>query len=108
VVYLSGARCRFAYGSCHCHSLYLAPVNPDCVFFPVFTFLAPAHPGSPRHSPGGRKMVVVVEVVAVVVVVLNVVNSCFFLNLNEAGLQLQNILKKWIMSWISPGILESN
>jgi len=45
---------------CHCHSLSLAPVNPDWFYFPGFTFLVPAHPGSPGHSPGGRKMVVVV------------------------------------------------
>jgi len=32
------------------------------LFFPGFTFLVPAHLGSPRHSPEGRKMVVVVVV----------------------------------------------
>jgi len=29
---------------------------------PGFTFLVPAHPGSPRQSPGDRKMVLVVVV----------------------------------------------
>ena len=50
---------------CHSHSLSLAPVNPDCFYSPGFTFLVPAHLGSPRHSPGDRKMVVVVVVVVV-------------------------------------------
>jgi len=35
-----------------CDSLSLAQVNPDW-----FTFLVPAHPGSPGHSPGVRKTV---------------------------------------------------
>jgi len=48
---------------CHCNSLSLAPVNPDWFYLPGFTFLAPAHLGSPRHSPGGHKTVVVVVVV---------------------------------------------
>jgi len=42
---------------CHCDSLSLAPVNPDWFYLPGFTFLVPAHPGSPRQSRG-RKMVV--------------------------------------------------
>jgi len=29
-------------------------------FVPGFTFLLPAHPGSPEQSPGGRKTVVLV------------------------------------------------
>jgi len=41
--------------SSKCHSLCLAPVNPDW-----FYLLVPAYPGSPRHSPGDRKMVLVV------------------------------------------------
>jgi len=32
---------------CHCHSLSLAAVNPDWFYLPGFTFLVPAHPGSP-------------------------------------------------------------
>ena len=47
---------------CHCQSLYLAPVNPDWFYLPGFTFLVPTHPGSPGHSPGSHKMVVVVVV----------------------------------------------
>jgi len=35
---------------CHCHSLSLAPVNPDWFYLPGFTFLVPAHPGSPGQS----------------------------------------------------------
>jgi len=36
---------------CHCHSLSLAPVNPDWFYFPGFTFLVTAHPGSPGQNP---------------------------------------------------------
>jgi len=54
---------------CHCHSLSLAPVNPDWCYVPGFTFLVPAVPGSPGQSPGGHKMVVIVVVVVVVVAV---------------------------------------
>jgi len=32
---------------CHCLSLSLAAVNPDWFYLPDFTFLVPAHPGSP-------------------------------------------------------------
>ena len=35
---------------CHCHSLYLAPVNPDWFYLPGFTFLVLAHLGSPGHN----------------------------------------------------------
>ena len=35
---------------CHCHSLSLAPVNPDWFYLPGFTFLVPAHPGSPGQN----------------------------------------------------------
>jgi len=38
---------------CHCHSLTLAPVNPDWFYLPGFTFLVPAHPGSHRQNPRG-------------------------------------------------------
>jgi len=33
------------------------------LYLMCLTFLVPAHPGSPRQSPGGRKMVVVVVAV---------------------------------------------
>ena len=36
---------------CHCHSLSLAPVNPDWFYLPGFTFLVLAHPGSPGQNP---------------------------------------------------------
>jgi len=32
--------------------------------------MVPAHPGSPGHSPGGRKMVVVVVIVVVVLILV--------------------------------------
>ena len=47
---------------CHCHSLSFAPVNPDWFYLPGFTFLVLAHPGSPRHNPEKRKLIVVVVV----------------------------------------------
>jgi len=43
---------------CHCHSISLAPVNPDWFYLPGFTFLVLAHSGSPKQSPRGRKTVV--------------------------------------------------
>jgi len=43
---------------CLCYSLSIAPVYPDWFYLPGFTFLVPAHPGSPGQSPGGRKTVV--------------------------------------------------
>ena len=44
-------------------TLSLAAVNPDWFYVPGFTFLVTAHSGSPGHSPGGRKTVVVVVIV---------------------------------------------
>jgi len=53
--YLSGARCRFAYGPADATATH-------CLLFQEiqigFTFLVPAHPGSPVQSPGGHKTVV--------------------------------------------------
>jgi len=57
--YLSGARCRFAYGPAD-------PIVTHCLFLQKiqigfgFTLLVPAHLGSPRQNPEGHKMVVVV------------------------------------------------
>jgi len=51
---------------CHCHSLSLAPLNPDWFCLRGCTFLVPAHQGSPRQSLGGRKMVVVIVIVIVI------------------------------------------
>ena len=36
---------------CHCHSLSLAPVNPDWSYLPGFTSLVPAHMGGPGRVP---------------------------------------------------------
>jgi len=44
-------------------SLSLDPVNPDWYIYPAgFTFLVPAHLGSPVQNPEGRKTVVVVVI----------------------------------------------
>jgi len=53
--YLSETRCSFAYGPswCHCHSLSLAPVNPDWFYQNDFTFLVLAHLGSRGQNPRG-------------------------------------------------------
>jgi len=76
--YVSGSRCRFAYGPADATAthLSLAPVNPDWFYFPSFTFLVPAHPGSPEQSPGGRKMVVVVVKSKDITVLLQYFDSC--------------------------------
>jgi len=48
---------------CHCHSLSLAPVNPDWyIYLPDFTFLVPAYLGSHGQNREGCKTVVVVVV----------------------------------------------
>jgi len=46
-----GENLHMAQQICHCHSLSLAPVNPDWFYLPGFTFLVPAHPGSPGQNP---------------------------------------------------------
>jgi len=38
---------------CHCHSLSLAPVNPDWFYLPGGTFLVSAHLGSPGQNLRG-------------------------------------------------------
>ena len=43
--------------SSHCHSLFLAPGNPDWI---GFNFLVLYHPGSPGQNPESCRMVVVV------------------------------------------------
>ena len=48
---------------CHCHSLSLAPVNPDWFYLPGFTFLVPGYPGSPGPNPERCKMAVLLVVV---------------------------------------------
>ena len=42
------------------HSLSLAAVNPDWFYLPGFTFLVPAHPGSPGQNPRAVKWLCVV------------------------------------------------
>ena len=44
---------------CHCHSISLAPVNPDWFYLPSFTFLVLAHLGSPGQNPDCSASVVV-------------------------------------------------
>jgi len=39
--------------SCSSKSRLDLPSNPDWIYLPGFTFLVPAHPGSPGQSPGG-------------------------------------------------------
>jgi len=57
MVILPGARCRFAYAPADITAthLSLAAVNSDWFYLPGFTFLVPADPGSPGHSPGTVK-----------------------------------------------------
>jgi len=50
---------------CHCHSLSLAPVNPEWFHLAGFTFLVPAHLGSPGQNQRGHKTVVCVVCVSV-------------------------------------------
>jgi len=63
-IQLYGCKCVNKLSS-YCHSLSLAPVNPDWFYPPGFTFLVPAHLGSPGQSQGGHKAVVVVAVVVI-------------------------------------------
>jgi len=59
----------------HMVQLMPLPLTTSCasksrlVLSSRFTFLVPAHPGSPGQSPGGHKMVVVVVVVVVTVTI---------------------------------------
>jgi len=59
--YLSGMRCRFAYGPADATATHYLLLQYQI----YFTFLVPAHPGNPGQSPGGRRMVVAVVVVPV-------------------------------------------
>jgi len=57
--YLPGARCRLAYGSADITAThYLLPKEIQIGF--AFTFMVPAHPGSPGQNPESHKMAVVV------------------------------------------------
>ena len=59
--YLSGARSRFAFGPADATAAYCVLLQEIPIVF-GFTFLVPAHPGSPRRNPESHKMVVVVVV----------------------------------------------
>jgi len=49
--YLSGVRCRFAYGPADATvTHYLAPVNPDWLYQNGSAFLVPAYPGCPEKK----------------------------------------------------------
>jgi len=43
---------------------HLAQINLDWFYFPGFTFLVPAHPGSPRQNPENHETVIAVVVIA--------------------------------------------
>jgi len=58
--YLSGVRCRFAYGPVDATATHLLLQEIQIGF--GFTFLVPAHPGSPGQNPESRKMGVVAVV----------------------------------------------
>ena len=62
--YLSEARCKFAYGPVDPTATYCFLLQEIQIGF-GFTFLVPAHLGSPRQNPESRKTVVVVAVVVV-------------------------------------------
>jgi len=57
--YLPGVRCRFAYGPADTTATHCVLLQEFQIGF-GFTFLVPAHPGSPGQNPYSRKTVVVV------------------------------------------------
>jgi len=57
---------RFAYGPADSSTTQsLAPVNPDWFYVPGFTFLVPAHPGSPGQNHNVKQGCNTVECVCV-------------------------------------------
>jgi len=50
-------------------SLSLAPVNSDWLYLSGFTFLVPAHPGSPGQDSESNNTIVIVVVVVEIVLV---------------------------------------
>ena len=48
---VEGSKYCIWHSRCHCHSLSLAPVNPDWFYLPGFIFLVPAHLGNPGQNP---------------------------------------------------------
>ena len=69
--YLSGVRCRFAYGPADPTATHCLLLQEIQIGF-GFVFLVSSHQGSPGQHPASRKMVVVILVVVVVVVVIEV------------------------------------
>jgi len=61
---------------CHCQSLSLATVNSDWFYLPGFTFLVPAHLGSPGQSPGDCKMVIVVSTDRLTWIIMYIAIQC--------------------------------
>jgi len=60
--YLSGALCIFAYGQADTIAIHSLLFQEIQIGF-SFTFLVPAHPGSPRQNPESHKMLVVVVLI---------------------------------------------
>jgi len=60
--YLSGVRCRFTYGLADTTATQCLLLQKMQIGF-GFTFLVPAHQGSPGQNPESRKMIVVAVVV---------------------------------------------
>jgi len=56
--YLSGARCRFAYGPADPNATHCLLLQEIRVGF-GFTFLVPSHAGNPEQNPESPKTVVV-------------------------------------------------
>jgi len=74
---------------CRCHSLSLAPVNPDSFYLSGFTFLVPVHPGGPGQNPEGCKTVIVVVVVVYIFMVLGLGSNLWGLAfVDAAGLEV--------------------
>ena len=72
--YPSGARGRFAYGPADTTATHCLLLQEIQIGF-AFTFLVPAHPGSPGQNPESHKTAVVV----VVVVVVTISKDAFFI-----------------------------
>ena len=75
MVILFGVRCRFEYGPADAtatHCLLLQKIQIGLIF------LVLAHTGSPGHSPGGRKAVIVINHVMVIQCMLNICQAVLF------------------------------
>jgi len=67
-----------------------------------FTFLMPAHPGSPGQNPEGRKMVVVLVVVVVIVVEVVVVVAALWLGVKMGMTFLLLLLLLLLLPFYDP------